>query len=194
MTTFNHIKRILWAAVLGPAVLGAAATGTAALASVLLLPGAAVAETRVDAKADWSVFKSDGGTRECWVVSAPTGWKATRGGNDVTSQVRRGDILLMVAVRPDDNVANEVSYTSGYPFRSESTVTVAIGEQSHELFTEGEWGWLSSAGEDNAMIENMKRGISATLTAVSSRGTETVDTFSLRGFTAALQAARDLCQ
>lgn len=185
MTTLTFIRSAVFTAVIGL---------TALAFTTLGLATAAVSETRVDAKADWSVFKSEGGNRECWIVSAPTGWKATRGGSDVTSQVRRGDILLMVAVRPDDNVSNEVSYTSGYPFRSDSSVKVAIGDESHELFTEGEWGWLSSPSEDDKMVENMKRGLNATLTAVSSRGTQTVDTFSLRGFTAALQAARDLCQ
>lgn len=168
----------------------------AAVVAMLAAAPAAVAqaETRVDAKADWSVFKADGDRKECWIVSAPTGWKATRGGSDVTSDVRRGDILLMVAVRPADSVTNEVSYTSGYPFRPESAVKVEIGDDSHELFTEGEWGWLSSPAEDNAMVEDMKRGLTAVLTAVSSRGTTTIDTFSLRGFTAALDAAQDLCK
>ncbi|MEL6234277.1 MAG: invasion associated locus B family protein [Pseudomonadota bacterium] len=180
MTTSFSLRRAVASALLCTAIAG--------------LASPAPAETRVDAKADWSVFKSDGGGRECWIVSAPTGWKATRGGTDVTSQVRRGDILLMVAVRPDDSVTNEISYTSGYPFRSDSSVKVEIGDDAHELFTEGEWGWLSSPDEDNAMVEDMKRGLTATLTAVSTRGTQTVDTFSLRGFTAALDAARELCR
>ncbi|WP_232830369.1 invasion associated locus B family protein [Oceanicella sp. SM1341] len=153
----------------------------------------AAAETRVDAKADWSVFKADN-AKECWIVSAPTGWKAERGGRDVTSSVSRGDILLMVSVRPGDNVKNEVSFTAGYPLRKDSKVSVRIGSGSYELFTDGEWGWMSSPSEDDQVVGSMRRGAVAVLTGVSQRGTTTVDTFSLKGFTAALDAAQDLCR
>ncbi|GIX12809.1 MAG: hypothetical protein KatS3mg118_0768 [Paracoccaceae bacterium] len=159
-----------------------------------LAAGAGMAETRVDAKADWSIFRSDGGERQCWIVSAPTGWKALRGRNDVTSSVRRGDILLMVAVRPAEGVKNEVSYTSGYPFRKDSKVTVEIGNDKFEMFTEGEWAWTPSPADDDRLVEAMKRGITAVVTGVSSRGTQTIDTFGLRGFTAALTKAQELCR
>jgi hypothetical protein len=166
----------------------------AGLLALMAAGSGAAAETRVDAKADWSVFRSDGSAKECWIVSAPTGWKAVRGTQEVTSDVRRGDILLMVAVRPGDNVKNEVSYTSGYPFRTNSPVKVDIGSDGHELFTEGEWAWMASPAEDDRIVEHMKKGVTAVVTGISTRGTQTIDTFSLRGFTAALEAAQALCR
>ncbi|RMF41067.1 MAG: hypothetical protein D6754_01815 [Alphaproteobacteria bacterium] len=168
----------------------------AGLATALVVLGgpAARAETRVDAKADWSVFRSDNSPRECWIVSAPKSWTAKRGGRDVTNKVRRSDILLMVAIRPGENVKNEVSYTSGYPFRKGSKVKITVGSDSYEMFTEGEWGWLNSPAEDDSAVAKFKAGATAILTAVSRRGTTTRDVFSLRGFTAALKAARELCK
>ncbi|MEM9794694.1 MAG: invasion associated locus B family protein, partial [Pseudomonadota bacterium] len=47
---------------------------------------------------------------------------------------------------------------------------------------------------DTELIEAMRRGSSAQITAVSSRGTQTIDDFSLLGFTAALEKAEELCQ
>jgi len=44
------------------------------------------------------------------------------------------------------------------------------------------------------MVQAMKRGAKATLTGRSSRGTKTEDTFSLKGFTAAVEDASKRCK
>ncbi|NCV18636.1 MAG: hypothetical protein EBW42_07685, partial [Rhodobacterales bacterium] len=47
---------------------------------------------------------------------------------------------------------------------------------------------------DKKMVQAMKRGAKATLTGRSSRGTKTEDTFSLKGFTAAVEDASKRCK
>ena len=169
---------------------GAVAAG---LLTAWTLGGAAVAQTRVDAKKDWSIFEAGTGKQKvCWIVSQPTATKATRGGKEV--QVQRGDIFLMVAVRPSDGVKNEVSFLAGYPFKGGSKVTISVGNNSHTLFTDGENAWTTSAGEDNQLTQAFRRGASAQVKGLSSRGTTTLDTFSLSGFTAALKAATANCK
>ncbi len=145
---------------------------------------------RVDAKTDWSVFVEDEPT-ECWVVSAPKSTVNTKEGKVVA--VNRGDILFFVAYRPGTNVKGEVSFTGGYSFKEGTTVNMRIGSASYELFVDGEWAWPASAAEDIKIATSMKRGSSAVLTAISSRGTTTEDTFSLLGFTAALEEAERRC-
>ncbi len=145
---------------------------------------------RVAAKTDWSVFVEDNPT-ECWAVSSPKETVNTRDGRVVS--VRRGDILLFIAFRPGSSVAGEVSFTGGYPFASGSTVTMTISGNSFELFTEGEWAWPASAADDARITTAMKRGAEAKLTARSSRGTVTEDTFSLQGLTAAYEEAGKRC-
>ena len=145
---------------------------------------------RVAAKTDWSVFVEQEPT-ECWGVSAPKETVNTRDGRVVA--VRRGDILLFVTFRPTDEVQGEVSFTGGYPFAQGSTVTLEVGEASFELFTDGEWAWPATASDDAKITTSMKRGTNAVLTARSSRGTVTKDTFSLLGFTAALEEAEQRC-
>ncbi len=145
---------------------------------------------RVAAKTDWSVFVEDS-PRECWGVSAPKSWQAERDGSDVTEDVLRGDILLFVTFRP--GAAGEVSFTGGYPFAGGSTATVEIGGEEYEMFTDGEWAWPADADSDAAIVEAMKGGAEATVTAVSARGTTTTDTFSLMGFTAAMEDAESRC-
>ncbi|AVO38580.1 hypothetical protein C6Y53_13355 [Pukyongiella litopenaei] len=145
---------------------------------------------RVAAKTDWSVFVEKDPT-ECWSVSAPKSTKNTRGGREVA--VRRGDILLFVFYRPKDKVKGQIAFTGGYPFATGSTVNMNISGNSFELFSDGEWAWPATATDDAKIITAMKRGAEAVLTARSARGTQTSDTFSLLGFTAAIEDAEKRC-
>lgn len=163
----------------------------AALALMLTGPAVAQEETnRVAAETDWSVFTGDDPT-ECWAVTAPKETVNTRAGNVV--QVRRGEILLFVTFRPESNVAAEVSFTGGYPFAEGSTATMEIAGTTFELFTEGEYAWPASPAEDAKIVTAMKRGANAVVTARSSRGTQTKDTFSLLGATSMIEEAESRC-
>ncbi len=53
--------------------------------------------------------------------------------------------------------------------------------------------WSASDADDAKIVTAMKRGTDAKLTAFSSRGTKTEDTFSLFGFTAAVEEAEKRC-
>ena len=139
----------------------------------------------------WSVFEEQD-PRECWAVSAPTETINTRDGQTVA--VRRSAILLMAYYRPGADVKGQVTFTGGYPFAKGSTVNVNIGGNQFEMFTEGEWAWPASPGDDAKIISAMKRGSDAVLTARSGKGTKTEDTFSLLGFTAAIEGAEKRCQ
>ena len=164
-------------------------------AVIALLAGGASAQVSdaVAQKKDWSIFKQGSAAdRMCWIVSQPVSSTAQRAGSPVS--VRRGDIFLMVAVRPGERVKNEVSMMAGYPFRGNSAVKVKIGSNTYEMFTEGEGAWTDSSESDDKLVAAMRRGADAVVSGVSSRGTTTSDTFSLRGFTAALNEARKLCQ
>lgn len=146
---------------------------------------------RVAVHDDWSVFETNQGTRECWIVSSPTQSVARRGGQNV--EVRRGKIEMMISFRPQQGVANEVSFTGGYPFREDSRVEVEIRGDTFEMFTEGEWSWPASPAIDGKIVAAMRASGSAKITGVSGRGTTTIDTISAIGFTAALRDAERRC-
>lgn len=157
-----------------------------------LVAGAATAQTRVDAKQDWSIFEAGQGNQKvCWIVTQPKRSTAERGGQTV--QVNRGDIYLMVSVRPGDEVKNEVSFLSGYPFKEGSTVDISVVSNKFTMFTDGENAWTSSKADDDRLTGAFQGGSDAKTKGVSSRGTTTHDTFSLMGFTAALKSAQDRC-
>ena len=145
---------------------------------------------RVASKTDWSVFVEDNPT-QCWIVSSPKEVVNTKGGRVVA--VTRGDTLMFVSYWPGAGKLGEVSFTGGYPYPDGATVNLQIGTGTYELFTSGETAWAPTPGDDNKIIAAMKRGANAVVTGVSRRGTTTKDTFSLSGFTAALEDASKRC-
>jgi hypothetical protein len=163
------------------------------IAAFSIAAGGATAQestNRVAANTDWSVFVEDD-PKECWSVSKPKEMVNTRGGQVVA--VRRGEVLLFVSYRPANSGKGEVSFTGGYPFQDDSTVALTIGGETYQLFTDGEWAWASPE-DDPKIIEAMKRGADAVAVGVSGRGTRTEDTFSLLGFTAAVEDAAKRCE
>lgn len=148
-------------------------------------------DNRVDAKTDWSIFVETDPAKECWVVSKPTKIVNTRGGKVVSA--KRGDILFFVTYRPTNGVQGEVSFTGGYPFATDSQVSLEVGDKRYNMFVDGEWAWPATPGDDAKIRDSLKAGSNAVLTAQSQRGTKTKDTFSLSGFTAALAEAEKRC-
>ncbi len=163
---------------------------TSFFASATFAQDQATSNKVVDAKTDWSVFV-DENPKECWAVSAPKESVATKEGRVVA--VTRGQILKMVFFRPSAGAKGQVAFTGGYPFRNGSTVTLNISGNEFSLFTEGEWAWPATPADDAKIVTAMKRGATASVTGVSSRGTTTKDTFSLLGFTAAVEDAESRC-
>lgn len=166
-------------------MIAAALSGTATFAM------AQESTNQVAVKTDWSVFTEES-PKECWGVSSPKETVNTRDGAPVS--VRRGDILLFVTFRPGGGASGEVSFTGGYPFASGSTVKVDIGGTTFDLVTDGEWAWTVDAAADAAILAALKGGETAVLSAASGKGTKTQDTFSLRGFTAAMAEAETRCK
>ncbi len=164
-------------------VAGTACTVTGAFAQ-------GTSTNRVATNTDWHVFV-EADPKECWSVSEPTETVNSRDGRVVAAN--RGEILLMVFYRPDAGANGQVAFTGGYPFRDGSQVTVAISGSTYNLTTDGDWSWPASPADDAQLVAAMKRGADAVVTGVSSRGTTTKDTFSLRGFTAATEEAEKRC-
>lgn len=167
----------------------------AALAAAVSTPAMAQENSSVAAFRDWSVFNPSD-PRECYIVTPPTRSEAKRGGKTV--EVRRGDILMFVTIRPAQGVDKEVSFTGGYPFADDSKIKVDIGGEEFVMAPGSgdsrEWAWPPSPADDKTLVDAMRKGVDATVTAVSSRGTTTIDRFSLLGFTAALDKAEELCK
>lgn len=169
--------------------------GSAALVLAASVATAQQVTNQVAVMTDWSVFTEpkEGKPKDCWGVSAPKSSEAFKGGKPA-SGVSRSDILLWITFRAGGGGKGEVSFTGGYPFKEGSTVSVTIdGGTTFSMFTQGETAWTENAEKDAELIAALKKGTTAVFSGVSGRGTETKDTFSLRGFTAAMTDAAKRC-
>lgn len=149
---------------------------------------------RKDHRTDWSIFIEEPPKvtqRTCWLGSAPLSTKNTRDGAEV--QVNRGDIAIFVLYVPGENKRGEVSFASGYPFAPNSEAELQIGSARYALLANGDTAFSADEETDAKIINSMKKGAQAVVTARSARGTDTEDTFSLTGFTAAFEKIESLC-
>jgi len=168
--------------------------GLAAALVAVVSTGAVAQETtnKVDEQTHWNVFAEPPQTpNECFGVAIPKETVNTDENGRIKA-VRRGDIMLFVTFNRGKS-GGVVSFTGGYPFAPNSFVSMEIGDNKFELFTDGEWAWPASKGDDAKILTAMKRGATAVLTGRSARGTVTRDTFSLSGFTAATESADQFC-
>lgn len=136
---------------------------------------------------DWSAWiYRDGDQKVCFITSAPQ--------QTLPTNVSRGDIRFNVAHRPADGVQGEVSMIVGYPFAENREAVAQVGSTEVGLTTDGERAWTVDPADDRTLVNAMKAGLQMIVKGQSSRGTETTDTYSLLGFTAAYSAIDTACE
>jgi hypothetical protein len=106
---------------------------------------------------------------------------------------RRGDTYVQVAHRPKDKVTNEVSVTAGYDYRKDAEVELDIDGTKFALFTADGAAWARDTKTEGAIVKAMMSGRQMVVKGTSARGTLTTDTYSLKGFTAAVHAIDAAC-
>lgn len=140
---------------------------------------------------DWDafVYTYPDGKKTCHMVSSPKSANASRAG------ATRGDIYTMISHRPEYGVTGEVNVVVGYPIRQGQDAIIRIdGGSKFEFFTEGSGAWAYDPKDDAQVVAAMRRGTRMVVNATSQRGTNTTDTYSLSGFTAAYNAITTACQ
>lgn len=136
---------------------------------------------------DWTAVVDGSGPKKlCYAGSVP---KKAEG-----KYTSRGDIHLLVTHRPADKVSGEVSVTAGYTYTDGKDAEVQIDGKTFKLFTRGGNAWAYDAAADREIVAAMKAGRKMIIQGTSSRGTATTDTYSLSGFTAALNAIDKACK
>ena len=161
----------------------------AALALAALTPPSANAQaTTVEGTfGTWSLYENaTGESKLCFVAATPSEKKPPT--------ANRGPALLYVSAWPKDGIRSEVSVKLGYPVKPDSTVTVAIGTDTFSLFPKDERAFVADATQELKLVEALKKGAKADVTATSARGTETTDTYTLSGLTQALTELGKQCK
>ena len=129
-------------------------------------------------------FEEDGKSG-CYVIAEPT-----RKEGNYTS---RDEVYALVTHRPDDDKLNVFTLIAGYTYQPDSTVTLEIGDETFSLSTKDDNAWASD-DDDPRIVEALKKGTGMVVRGISSRGTETTDTYSLTGFTKAYNAIGEACK
>ena len=153
-------------------------------------PQGAAAQTLPEFLAENGAWKAytfaEDGNGVCYMYTEPT---ATDG-----NYKRRGDPNAMVTRRQGSKTTEEVSVTSGYPYQPGKPVRVNIDGRAYGFdLIQGEHAWVNDAATDATLVKAMARGAKMTVRGVSRKGTYSLDTYSLMGFTKTRRAIADAC-
>ena len=158
------------------------------LAVVVLLFSsiAGQAQTLINNFGDWSAFADGKGkSKTCYIASVPK--------KETGKYKSRGNTYILVTHRPAEKSRDVFELRAGYVYRKDSEVVVNINGQVFKLFTNRGTAWAHDQKADRSLARMMIRGRSMIVTGFSSRGTKTIDTYSLSGFTAAYKAIGKAC-
>jgi invasion protein IalB len=138
---------------------------------------------------DWGVYSAaPGGKKICFTLAKPTASQTNPPGR------ARDPAFLFVSTRPAEKVKDEISVIIGYPFKPNSDATIEIGTANFALYTQNDGAWIKNAAEEARMIDAMRKGADLVVKGVSSKGTQTTDTFSLKGISQALDRVAQECK
>ena len=103
------------------------------------------------------------------------------------------DAKLFIAFRPAEKIIDEVSVTAGYNFNS-NTVTAQSGKNKFKFdIKEQGFAWIADTKVEFRMISRMKKGSRIMITGYNQKGSQTIDHYSLLGFTKAYNATKKAC-
>jgi invasion protein IalB len=135
---------------------------------------------------DWSLFSHDQqNTKICFAATQPK--------DSSPAGASREGVFFYVSAWPKDGVKSEISVRLGYQVKEGSTVKVSVGSSSFDLFAKDDKAFVADATEELKLIDAMKRGSSMKVDATSDAGSETSDTYSLFGISAALRGLSNTC-
>ena len=109
-------------------------------------------------------------------------------------KANKREARLFVSFRPNDKITDEISTTSGYEFNSQNSILAKSGKKKYKFdITQDEFAWISSNKVEKKMIKAMKKGSRIMVTGYNKSGSQTIDHYSLLGFTKAYNAAKKSC-
>ncbi|MDC0532318.1 invasion associated locus B family protein [Candidatus Pelagibacter ubique] len=101
---------------------------------------------------------------------------------------------MFVSFRPAEKINDEISVTGGYEFNNQNSIIATSGKSKYkfDIAQEG-FAWIADNKLENKMIKTMKKGSRIMITGYNQKGSQTIDHYSLLGFTKAYNAAKTSC-
>ncbi len=105
------------------------------------------------------------------------------------------DSRIFVSFRPNEKIFDEVSTTSGYDFNEQNTVSAKSGKSNYKFDIKKEkFAWISENKIEKKIIKTMKKASRIMVTGYNKSGSQTIDHYSLMGFTKAYNSAKKNCE
>tara|TARA_Y100000992_G_scaffold12346_1_gene7417 strand:+ start:968 stop:1480 length:513 start_codon:yes stop_codon:yes gene_type:complete len=102
---------------------------------------------------------------------------------------------LFVTFRPNEKITDEISVTPGYEFNKSNSVTAVSGKYKFKFdIKQSGFAWIADNKIEVKMVRQMKRGSRIMITGYNQKGSQTIDHYSLLGFTKAYEAAKTTCR
>ena len=139
------------------------------------------------------------GTFKDWVaviVSNDNGTVCFAQSKPVLQSPKKGDreARLTVSFRPSEKILDEISTTSGYEYNSQNSIIATSGKSKYKFdISQDNFAWISSNKIEKKIVKRMKRASRIMVTGYNQSGSQTIDHYSLMGFTKAYNAAKESC-
>ena len=104
------------------------------------------------------------------------------------------DARLFVTFRPNEKIKDEISASPGYEFNKNNSVIATSGKNKikFDIIQQG-FAWIADNKVEKKMVKVMKKGSRIMITGYNQKGSQTIDHYSLLGFTKAYNAAKKAC-
>ena len=139
------------------------------------------------------------GTHKDWdtyVINSDTGKVCFAQSKPVLQAPKKSqrEARLFITFRPGEKITNEISITAGYEFNSKNSITATSGKNKYKFdIAQEEFAWMTDNKRENKMIKIMKKGSRIMVTGYNQKGSQTIDHYSLLGFTKAYNATKANC-
>ena len=109
-------------------------------------------------------------------------------------KTNKRDARLFVSFRPSEKISDEVSITSGYEYNVQNAILAKSGKNKIKFdISKDNFAWITSNKIEKKMISVMKKGSRIMVTGYNKSGSQTIDHYSLMGFTKAYNSAKKNC-
>jgi Invasion associated locus B (IalB) protein len=137
----------------------------------------------------WGAYTATpAGRKVCFALAKPSSSKTNPPNRP------RDPAYAFVSTRPAEKVVNEVSIMIGYALKPGSESSLDVGGSAYAMYTQGDGLWIKNAAEEEQMVSAMRKSADVTVKGVSAKGTETIDVFSLKGLSQALDRLAQDCK
>ena len=101
---------------------------------------------------------------------------------------------LFVSFRPNEKISDEISITAGYKFNTKNSIIAKSGKYKYIFdIAQERFAWITNNKQEKKMIRTMKKGSRIMISGYNQQGSQTIDHYSLLGFTKAYSAAKKKC-